>query len=361
MKKVIILFISTVILFNHAVRSQGCVAIRNLAGFGQFASLGYTKSPDTWSLDINNRYFEAWNVYQGKEKLGADGITLYEYSVNFELTKVLSHGWSLSFDMPVAANTAVSAMNSSGNHHHQRSFGIGDMRFTAYKWLFDTNVPRKGNIQIGLGIKFPTGNYHSVDYWYYSETDPYQKTLVPVNVAIQLGDGGTGITPTINAFYIFNRQLSVYGNFFYLISPMNTNGVLAYPPGLLPPSVDSLNVATTNSVNSVPDNYTLRAGINYTYERLVGTFGLRYEGAPAHDLFGDNDGLRRVGHIFSIEPGLQYKFQKSILYSFVTIPVDRATIETVPDKRQEAITGVPFTTPGHFANWVVFIGYTFTF
>ena len=45
MKKLIALFISTVILCNHSVRSQGCVAIRNLAGFGQFAALGY--APNT--------------------------------------------------------------------------------------------------------------------------------------------------------------------------------------------------------------------------------------------------------------------------------------------------------------------------
>jgi hypothetical protein len=142
---------------------------------------------------------------------------------------------------------------------------------------------------------------------------------------------------------------------------MNTNGVPSFPAGVLPPAQDSINAITTNNVNSVPDSYTLRAGANYTFERLVATLGLRYEGSPAHDLFGGDDGLRRVGHIFSIEPGLQYKFQKSILYSFVTLPVARATVQTVPDEREEAITKQPTITPGHFANWLIFVGYTFTF
>jgi hypothetical protein len=338
---------------------QGCVAVKNLAGFGQFAALGFKQTPDTWSLDINNRYFAAWNLYQGTNKLPLDGNTLYEYAINFELIKELENGWSLAFDLPIAVNRGT-GFNSDGLKHAVHVFGVSDIRFTVYKWLLDTKVPRKGNIQFGLGLKFPTGNYHSVDYWYYGG-NPDVKTLVADNVAIQLGDGGTGITTALNAFYIFNRTVSVYANLFYLISPVNVNGVLAYPPGVLPPSVDSLNAQTTNNVNSVPDNYTLRAGANFTFDNLVLTAGLRYEGAPAHDLIGDNDGLRRVGHIFSAEPGVEYKFKKAILYGFVTIPIQRKTIETVPDERQEAITGVPFITPGHFANIVYYLGYTFTF
>lgn len=361
MKKVIILLISIVILCNHSVRSQGCIAIRNLAGFGQFAYLGYAKTPDTWSLDINNRYFKPQVLFIGKENHGSFGADLYEYTVNIGLTKILAHGWSLGFDMPIAVNTGVFPMNAQGAPHRIRAFGIGDIRLTAYKWLFDENVPRKVNIQLGLGIKFPTGNSNSVDYWYISD-NPVVKRLGTLLELFQLGDGGTGITTAVNVFYIFNRKISVFGNFFYVINPMNTNGVPAYPSFLAPPSVDSLNAATTNNVNSVPDVYTLRTGANYAFDRLVGTVGFRFEGSPAHDLFGDNDGLRRVGYIFSIEPGLNYKFKKSILYTFVTLPLARATLQTVPDQREEQITGKSkIITAGHFANWLIFFGYTFTF
>ncbi len=118
----------------------------------------------------------------------------------------------------------------------------------------------------------------------------------------------------------------------------------------------------TYDVNSVPDNYSLRAGANFLFGNFVATAGLRYEGAPAHDLVGGSDGLRRVGHIFSVEPGVQYKFKKSLLYFFVTLPVARKTIVTVPDERIAAITGTPVSpTPGHFANLLVYAGYTFSF
>src|SRR5450432_1005238 len=316
MRKVLVLIFSFLFIYGYNANAQGCVAIRNLAGFGQFASLGYTKTSDTWSLDINNRYFTTSTVFFGNDNKGYDGINGYEYTVNFGLTKILKNGWSLGFDLPILANTGTSTMNAQGGRHHQRAFGVGDIRFTAYKWLFDENKARNGNIQVGLGIKFPTGNYKSVDYFYYSE-NPVNKSLQPLAEALQLGDGGTAITPVINAFYIFNRNISIYGNFFYMISPVNTNGVPSFPANVLPRSQNSINAITTNNVNSVPDAYTLRVGANYTFESLVATVGFRYEGSPAHDLFGDNDGLRRVGYIFSIEPGLQYKFQKSILYTFV--------------------------------------------
>ncbi len=213
-------------------------------------------------------------------------------------------------------------------------YGLGDVRFTVYKWLLNTYASHKGNIQFGLGIKFPTGNYKSQDYWYTSATDKSYKELEPVNVAIQLGDGGTGIMTQFNAFYIFNSHIGLYGNFFYLISPKDVNGVASWPPGILSPATATLFQETTYDVNSVPDNYSCKGGANFTFDRFVAVAGLRYEGAPAHDLIGQNDGLRRVGHIFSAEPGVNYKFKKSFLYTYVTIPIDRRTIETVEDERQ---------------------------
>jgi hypothetical protein len=88
---------------------------------------------------------------------------------------------------------------------------------------------------------------------------------------------------------------------------------------------------------------------------------LRYEGIPAHDLIGRSDGLRRPGHIFSVEPGLQYKFKSSFLYCFVTVPVARGTVKAATDAEASEITGTDFTTTGHYANVVFFLGYTFTF
>jgi len=363
MFKKIFPFAIGVLFLSSESRSQGCVAIRNVAGFGEFAVLGYKETPDKWMMNINNRYFHATQAFRGKDNVTppdpSNGLSIYEYTMNLELSRILDKGWELAIDLPISSNNIVSkAEHASGVRHSTSDFGIGDLRFTAYKWLLNTEKPRKGNIQFGLGLKFPTGNYHSMDYFYYSKTDPTLKMLAPVNVAIQLGDGGLGISTELNAFYIFGRHFSVFGNVFYLISPVDVNGVSNQIAGVPP---NPVAVATTADVNSVTDSYTLRVGGNYTFKRFVVTAGARYEGAPAHDLFGKNDGLRRVGHIFSIEPGIEYKFKRSFIYTFVTIPMLRATIQTVPDKRATDITGTYTISGGDLANVVYFVGYAFTF
>lgn len=365
MKKLLILTLAILISINF-IYAQGCIAIRNLAGFGQAAQLGYKQTNDKWVIDIDNRYFQAYTFLQGKTditpKVLDSGLTFHDYTMNIQLSRILDHGWSISVDMPISVNWQGGAgLHASGEPHTTHAYGLGDIRFTAYKWLLNTNVSHKGNIQFGLGIKFPTGNYHSEDYFYTSATDKSYKELEPVNPGIQLGDGGTGIITQINSFYTFNPNISVYVNFFYLISPNDQNGVPFFTPNSIPPEVRTLFKATTNDVGSIPDNYTIRGGANFSFNKFVATAGLRYEGAPAHDLIGQDDGHRSAGHIFSLEPGINYKFKNSFLYGYFTLPVDRGTVKTIPDKRQEAITGVPTVSPGHFANTLVSFGYAFTF
>ncbi|HLX92917.1 MAG TPA: hypothetical protein VKR32_14625 [Puia sp.] len=359
MKKPILSFVALLLSagFCHA---QGCVAIRSLTGYGEFAQLGISQSGTGWVMDINNRYFSAPKVFDGTLSKGADGLTIYENTTNLELTRILTNGWEFSFDVPFANNSIRSKIeHAAGDYHTTHAVGLGDVRFTVFKWLFKPDVSSRGNVQVGLGLKFPTGNYHSEDYFYEDPNDKTAQTLAPVNVAIQLGDGGTGITAQFNGYYFLNKDISLYGNFFYLMSPKDQNGVPSFPPGLLPASATTLYHETTNDVNSVPDTYTLRAGGNFLFGNLVGTAGFRFEGAPAHDLIGSDNGLRRVGHILSVEPGVQYKLKKSLLYFFVSVPVDRATVRTVPDERQAAITGTPTITSGHFASTLFYVGYSF--
>ena len=365
MKKLVILSFIFATLVKDAA-SQGCVAIRNLAGFGQFAHLGFAQTSDQWMLDINNRYFEAWQFLQGKTDITPtdpnNSGNIYEYTMNIGLSRLLKHGWSIALDMPISSNTVVSrGEHASGYRHATHAYGLGDIRFTVYKWLLYTETYQRGNIQFGFGIKFPTGNYHTEDYFYNDSTDPSAKVLAPVNPAIQLGDGGTGITVELNGYYIFSKAISVYGNFFYLINPKDQNGVATWPPNCIPADYLALQHQITADVNSVPDNYTMRGGASFTYNKWVGTAGLRFEGAPAHDLLGQNNGCRRVGYIFSVEPGVQYKLKKSFLYFFLGIPIDRASIETVPDQRSKQITGQYTITAGHFSKALVYIGYSFMF
>jgi hypothetical protein len=364
MKKIFLAGI-LLMLFTVSLQSQGCVAIRNIAGLSQFAQLGFDQSNDKWMINISGRYFAGYQTFVGTTKLPEgppnDRITIFNREVNLSINKILKNGWSFALDAPISANSMSSkAEHKQGDKHTTNSFGIGDIRFTVYKWILKSDSSQKGNIQLGLGIKLPTGDYRFQDYYYYDPADPTAKQLAPVDPAIQLGDGGTGITTELNGFYVFNKFLSIYGTFFYLINPRDQNGV-SNQKGYLPVThIDSLTYKSGMNVNSVPDNYTTRAGANFTLGKFVVTTGLRYEGAVAHDLFGGDNGLRRVGHIFSIEPGLQFKLKRGLLYSFLTLPVARATIQTVPDKLMSQLLGKTWISGGHFANYLIFIGYAFS-
>ena len=124
MKLHFILMIGLFLICSES-KSQGCVAVRNLAGFGQFAQLGYKQAPDEWMLDFNNRYFGANQIFKGKDNVNppdpTNGLQLYEYTLNIELSRMLKNGWSIAFDLPISCNTIISrAEHASGDRHAPR-------------------------------------------------------------------------------------------------------------------------------------------------------------------------------------------------------------------------------------------------
>jgi hypothetical protein len=371
MKRIILSGIIYLIIIIQS-HSQGCLPIRNIAGFEQFSQLGYSTSPDTWMINISGRYFKAFQPINGTTKVpipasAADRWINFNRTLNISINKALKNDWSLALDVPMYSNESIgSREHASHVRHATNSFGLGDIRFTVYKWILKSDPALKGNIELGLGIKLATGDYKYQDYFYNDPANLTARTLAPVDPSIQLGDGGTGFTTQLNAFYIFNNYLSIYGNFFYLISPRDQNGVsnqkgvIAIPPTHKDTLVYIATYKSGEDVNSVPDNYTLRTGVNFTYSKFVLTAGFRYEGAPSRDLFGGNSGLRRVGHIFSFEPGLQFKFKKGFLYTFYTLPLARETIQSVPDKTYSVYWGSKYISQGRFANYLIFVGYAFT-
>ncbi len=346
---------------GHAARPQGCIAIRNITGFGQFAALGYGKTDAKWMMNVDFRFFRANHLYVKDVKQPNDGLINDNRTMNFTLTRILDHGWLVSLDLPIASNTA-SLVHPSGDRHIIQAFGISDIRFTVYKWVRNIDEPKKWNLQAGLGIKLPTGNYHSQDYIYTSAT---AKMLSTLPGSLQLGDGGTGITTELNAYYIFNDHISAYGNIFYMFSPVDQNGTTSGFPAT------PAQIQATYDVTSVPDAYSSRAGVNITLNRWVLSTGMRYEGSPGKDVFGESHGLRRAGYIFSSESGIQYKLKTGFFYSFFTLPLSKGTVQSAPDKVYSQlddpdsnpvhVAGVPYTSPGHFSSFLVFVGYAFMF
>jgi hypothetical protein len=347
------------LLLSQTTYSQGCVAIRNNGAVCTKQDAESAISSN-WQLNTAYRFFKSFRHFVGTEEQkhrmeeGSD-VRNWSHSLNFNLSKQLSNRWSLAIDLPVQANRRSSLYEHGGRARHTtRSFGLGDMRISAYRWLLDPAKSMKGNIQAGLGIKLPTGDYKYQDFFYRADSTT---VLGPVDQSIQLGDGGTGLTAEINTYYNFSHHVGVYGNFYYLLNPREHNGT-STARGAAPSATSLLYKSSTMSV---PDQYMARAGANVSFNGLSISAGMRMECIPVHDLVGGSTGFRRPGYVISAEPGFSYEMKKMSFFGAVPVAVSRSRTQSVADKIRTEITGVRAQGDAAFADYAVNVGVSYRF
>lgn len=165
MKQIIIFFILLVAGFTSY--SQGCVALRSTGGYCTMQHTDNSK----WQLSVTGRYFKSFRHFVGKEeqeereKAGTEVIN-HQLLMDLAITHYIDQRWSLMVDVPLLSNTRSSLYEHQGlGRFNTRSFGLGDMRVAAYAWIFDNKKSDKGNLQLGVGLKLPTGNYQYQDYF----------------------------------------------------------------------------------------------------------------------------------------------------------------------------------------------------
>lgn len=366
MKQTLTIFFLICILYQQA-DAQGCVAVRSN---GNTCSIGNPASAKGWNLNVNNRYFKSYKHFVGaieqKERVenGTEVIN-HSFSTDFTLTRQLNSLWSFSLNVPVISNVRSSMYEHYGNsskapgaRNKTRSFGLGDIRFTAYRWLLDPAKNHKGNIQVGLGLKFATGNYNVQDYFHKLTARGTDSTVVgPVDQSIQLGDGGTGIALEVNAYKSFNHQWGMYGNLYYLINPMEQNGVSTSRGS----AQSATNIQYFTSTMSVPDQYMARGGASFMTKHFTFAGGLRIEGIPSSDLIGGDKGFRRPGFIVSAEPTISFMTKKGSFYLSVPVALERNRTKSYSDKLRSAATGTDVHGDAAFADYLVNVGFSIRF
>lgn len=333
--------------------AQGCVAIKGMAGL-----CSKPTNERGWELNLNNRYFKSYKHFVGtvEQKKRVDtgsNVINHAYELNITAIKTLNARWSLAITLPILGFGRSSLYEHDGKTRNStHSFGIGDMRFAASRWMMDPAKAHKGNLQIGMGIKLPTGNANYQDF-FYKKAD--SSVLGAVDQSIQLGDGGTGITLELNGFYNFNHQLGVYASFFYLSNPREVNGTSTTRGGIA--SADAKKYNT--DVMSVPDLYMARCGLSYTLNQFTFAGGVRLEGLPASDLIGGSRGFRRPGYIISGEPSVTYVAKKASFNIAVPFALKRDRVQSNSDKRITAATGNFKQGDAAFADYLISAGVTF--
>ena len=315
---------------------------------------------NSWTLGINNRYFKSFRHFVGKSEQqqrveqGTEVIN-HVFSTEISLAHQLNHRWSLALFMPVSSNARSSLYEHDGvNRSTTNSFGIGDIRFAAYYQLMDPSKKSNFNLQVGLGLKLPTGDYRYSDYFHKNDST---RILGPVDQSIQLGDGGTGVTLEANSFYALSKMASLYFNGFYLINPRDQNGVSTARGGVPSPS----SVAYTSDVMSVPDQYMFRVGANFIVNQFTLSAGMRTEGVPAKDIVGKSNGFRRPGYVISLEPVAAYKYKNCQFYLSVPYAIVRNRTQSVPDKIRSQKTNTFYNGDAAFADYTVNFGMALSF
>jgi hypothetical protein len=363
MRKYLIAIIILSVSLTEA-NAQGCVAIRSTGATCTRQGADHVNTKG-WQLNTSYRYFKSFRHFVGEEEQkermeNNTEVINWSNSVTFSLVRHLNSRWSLAVDVPVIMFKRSSLYEHGGNNggadarHNTRSFGLGDIRVAAYRWLLDPVKHMKANVQVGLGLKLATGDYQYQDFFVKADGT---KVLGPVDQSIQLGDGGTGFTAEANAYYNFSDKVGVYSNLYYLLNPREQNGTSTARGAA--PSATAL--AYNTSTMSVADQFMARAGGNLNFGKFAASAGMRVEGIPAKDLVGGNGGFRRPGYVISVEPGLSYTGKKVTVFATVPWAVERNRTQSAGDKLRTQVTGVYAHGDAAFADYSINLGASFKF
>lgn len=352
------------LLLTQKSYAQGCVAIRST---GTSCSLQKPGGDSLhWQFNANHRYFRSFRHFRGKEEQKErleqhTEVINHTNSVDLSLMRFINRRWSVLLNIPIISNVRSSLYEHglvNGTYvvrqrRNTESFGLGDIRLSGYYWLFDPAKALRGNLQVGLGIKFATGDYNYKDYWHNVGPNG-EDELRTVDQSIQLGDGGTGFAAELNGYYNFSHRFGVYGNVYYLFNPREVNGTRTYRETLSP-------ALWNETICSVPDQYMARAGASYMVKRWSFMAGARLEGIPVHDALGSSNGFRRPGYTVAVEPGINYMADKANWFLTVPVALARNRTQSVTDKERTRISGTFQQGDAAFADYVVNLGVSIRF
>lgn len=348
-----------------AAHGQGCVAIRSFTSCNPNAFTNSNLMGKGWMVSMNYRYFESFRHFKGDHEetqrleLGNE-VWNWTNQLNLAVVHNIDKQNGLVFVLPYTYNVRSSEYEhrTTGkpqirSRNSMRSMGIGDMRISYTRWLWDMDSVSRGNMQVGAGVKLPTGNFSYRDFWHNVGPDTLGEYR-PVDQSIQLGDGGLGFTLELQGYMKVAGPLYAYMNAFYLFNPGDVNGTRTYRETISP-------VLANEDIMSIPDQYMARVGLNWNVHRKAGLnlfAGGRLEGIPVEDVFGSSRGFRRPGYVYSIEPGIDWMRGRHDVNISIPWAMYRNRTQSVTDKEMQERLGVPRHGDAAFADYTINISWT---
>ena len=235
-----------------------------------------------------------------------------------------------------------------GRQVRSNTRGIGDITAIYHRLVWDPATHGHANLDLGVGIKFPTGDNSQHDSMLDYQDGELVTVVETADQSVQPGDGGWGLILQASGYRLFNAAGTVagYASGAYIIEPEGTSGTLTY------------RSRESEAVMSIADQYVARLGAQLaplSWKSWSVGLGGRWEGIPVHDLFGSSEGFRRPGYIISVEPSVAWTRGVNTVQLAVPVAVQRNRQASVPDIERG----------GHgdasFPDYVVLLGYSHRF
>jgi len=272
-------------------------------------------------------------------------VNLADLTVRYQATKRTEMNLGVPYFMATRSQTVRNPATGDLERYQTAARGIGDIFFTTRRWMFDPDTHPGGNLQLGVGVKIPTGQNNSTDTFKVVSGTALTNQIRTVDQSIQPGDGGFGILLDVTTFTaLAGGKMSVYGGAAYLMTPGEKSNVQTY------------RTAPGEEVMSIADQYLARGGVAFPIPKSVNmTFsaGVRLEGVPVRDIIGGDTGFRRPGIAVSFEPAFNMIVKgRNAVTLAVPIAMYRNRFQSVPDKARGAHGDAAF------ADYLVLAGYT---
>ncbi len=308
------------------LHAQGCVAIKQMGD--DTCALEGLEGPakGKWNVTVSYQHFRSHRHFVGTNQqfqryaAGSEVINNVD-QIDTAIGYKLNPRTSVTLGIPYFSARRTSLYEHDGkNRGETKARGIGDMRVTMDRWLFNPMSEPKGNISIGLGVKFPTGDSNVKDTFHTRTGDADRN----VDQSIQPGDGAFGYTFQMQAFRKLGEKTSLYASGFYLVNPAETNGTRT-----------NSSLTSVTAYNSVADQYQARLGLSrllFPRYHLTASLGGRLEGVPALDFTGGDKGFRRPGYVLSVEPGFSFSTGRDSYSLSVPIAIERNRVRSYSDR-----------------------------
>lgn len=305
----------------------------------------------SWRYQKSDRHFRGSHEEKERQAEHSEVINTM-HIVDLTLTRHLGPRWSASLSLPYLMAERSNPIRNEDDETIARSIsqarGVSDIVIGGRRWMLDPASHPKTNLQLGLGLKIPTGENNVVDQRTRFDEGEFVTTIETVDQSIQPGDGGFGVVFDVNWFRRFaQNRCAGYLAGSYLFNPDGTNGVHTF------------RSRPSEAIMSVADQYLARVGLSFALNKARSiSFGIggRIEGVPVEDIFGASDGFRRPGVAISVEPSFSLTRGVHSFSVAVPVAVHRNRFRSVPDKEEPGRHG-----DAAFADWLLLVGYSHRF